>query len=69
MKAKSGIGKEWYEQANFFANYVKGKSADEVSAIAVDEKGHATSADVLTGATVGITPFQKVIATAATTAK
>ncbi len=69
MKAKSGIGKEWYEEANFFANYVKGKTAEEVSAIAVDEKGHATSADVLSGATVGITDFQKVIAAAAATAK
>jgi major membrane immunogen (membrane-anchored lipoprotein) len=69
MKAKSGIGKEWYEQANFFAEYVKGKTAEEVAAIAVDEKGHATSADVLSGATVGITDFQKVIAAAATMAK
>jgi major membrane immunogen (membrane-anchored lipoprotein) len=69
MKAKSGIGKEWYEEANFFANYVKGKTSEEVNAIAVDEKGHATSADVLSGATVGITDFQKVIAVAAATAK
>jgi hypothetical protein len=69
MKAKSGIGKEWYEEANFFANYVKGKTADEVAAIAVDAEGHATSADVLSGATVGITEFQKVISIAASLAK
>lgn len=69
MKAKSGIGKEWYEQANFFAEYVKGKTAEEVSAVAVDDKGHATGEDVRAGATVSITDFQKVIAAAAATAK
>ncbi len=69
MKAKSGIGKEWYEEANSFAEYVKGKTADEVSAIAVDDKGHATDADILAGTTVGIGSFQTVITKAAATAK
>ncbi len=69
MKPKSGIGKEWYEQANFFAEIVKGKTAEEVSGIAVDESGHATGEDVRAGATVSITDFQKVIAAAAATAK
>jgi hypothetical protein len=69
MKAASGIGKEWYEEANFFANYVKGKTAAEVSGIAVDAEGSATGEDVRAGATIGITDFQKVIASAAATAK
>jgi hypothetical protein len=69
MKAKSGIGKEWYEQANAFAEYVKGKTADEVASVAVDEEGHATDADILAGTTVGIGSFQKVITKAAATAK
>jgi len=69
MKAKSGIGKEWYEQANAFAEYVKGKTSEEVTAVAVDEKGHATAADVLASTTVSITDFQKVIAAAAASAK
>jgi hypothetical protein len=69
MKAKSGIGKEWYEEANFFANYVKGKTAEEVTAIPVDAEGSATGEDVRTGATIGITDFQKVIAAAAASAK
>ncbi len=69
MKAKSGIGKEWYEEANAFAAYVKGKTAAEVSAIAIDENGHATDADVLAGTTVGIVSFQTVIEKAAATAK
>lgn len=69
MKASSGIGKEWYEQANAFAEYIKGKTADEVSSIAVDEAGHATDADILAGATVSIDGFLQVIADAAATAK
>lgn len=69
MKAKSGIGKEWNEEANAFAEYVKGKTAAEVSAVAVDEEGHATDADILASTTVSIAHFQKVIEKAAATAK
>ncbi len=69
MKAKSGIGKEWYEQANAFAEYVKGKTVEEVATIAVDEEGHPTGEDVLAGTTVSIDSFLQVIADAAATAK
>jgi major membrane immunogen (membrane-anchored lipoprotein) len=69
MRKASPIGKEWYEQADFFAEYAKGKTADEILSIAVDESGHSTDADVLTGATVTIDSFQRVIADAAATAK
>lgn len=69
MRKASAIGKEWYEQADFFAEYAKGKTADEILSIAVDESGHSTDADVLTGATVTIDSFQRVIADAAATAK
>lgn len=65
MKAASGIGKEWYEQAAAFAEYVVGKTAAEVSGIAVDEKGHATDADLTASVTIGITDMQAVIAKAA----
>ena len=57
MKKASGIGKEWYEQADFFANYVVGKTADEVAAIeTVESNAHfvATDADILAGCTVSI---------------
>ena len=33
MKDISGIGKEWYEQAAAFADYVVGKTLDEASGI------------------------------------
>lgn len=69
MKKASAIGKEWYEEADAFAQYVKGKTPAEVTSIAVDENGHATDADILAGTTVGIGDFQTVITKAAATAK
>ena len=35
MRGNSGIGKEWNEQANAFAEYIVGKTVDEVKGIAV----------------------------------
>lgn len=68
MKARSALGKEWYEQANFFAEYVKGMTAEEVSNMAVTE-GYAADADVLAGVTVHVADFQNVIAAAFAAAK
>lgn len=61
MKAKSGIGKEWYEQANAFAAYVTGKTVDEVKGIAVNEEGLATGADLVSSVTVHVTQFIDVV--------
>ncbi|MDF2537963.1 MAG: uncharacterized protein K0S76_984 [Herbinix sp.] len=60
MKAKSGISKEWYEQANAFATYVTGKTLDEVNGIAMTD-GYATDADLLSSVTVHINAFVEVI--------
>ncbi len=64
MKAASGIGKEWYEQAAAFADYVTGKTATEVTSIAVDEEGTPTNADLLASVTVGIGDFKAALAKA-----
>jgi hypothetical protein len=69
MKASSSIGKEWYEQANAFAAYVKGMTAEEVASMAVDETGLSTDADVLAGTTVHIGDFKNVIVAAFAAAK
>jgi hypothetical protein len=61
MKAKSGIGKEWYEQANSFADYVKGKTLDGVKGIAVTDEGTAKDADLVSSVTVHIGPFIEVV--------
>jgi len=65
MKAASGIGKEWYEQAAAFAEYVVGKTVDEVNGVAVDESGHPAEADLTASVTISIADMQAVIAKAA----
>lgn len=65
MKGSSGIGKEWYEQADAFAEYVVGMTADEVRAIEVggDHNG-PTDADIAASCTMGVTDFIEAIAEA-----
>jgi len=60
MKAWGDATYEWYEQAASFAEYVTGKTADEVSGIAVSE-GKATDADLAASVTISITGFQDLI--------
>lgn len=57
LKGKSGIGKEWNEQANAFAEYVVGKTVDEVKGIAVNEEGKTTEADLTSSVTIGVGDF------------
>jgi hypothetical protein len=54
MKGASKIGKEWNEQAAAFAQYITGKTAAEVSGIAVDEGSHATSPDLTASVTISL---------------
>lgn len=69
MKSASGIGKEWYEEAAAFAEYVVGKTATEVEGIAVDDTKHATGADLTSSVTVSIGGFQETIMKAVAGAK
>lgn len=61
MKAKSKIGKEWYEQANALAAYATGKTMDEVKGIAVNEEGIATEADLVSSVTIHVSPMIALI--------
>lgn len=61
MKAASGIGKEWNEQAAFLADYVVGKTIEEVKGIALDAEGTATDEELLAGVTMHIGPYLAVI--------
>lgn len=65
MKGASGIGKEWFEQADYLSKYVLGKTADEVAAMPVGEDGKSTDADLLAGCTVAVGGYLSVIAEAA----
>ena len=61
MRGASPIGKEWYEQAEAFEEYVVGKTAAEVAAIPVEtlENGHVVTTDetLLAGCTMSIADF------------
>lgn len=61
MKKASQIGKEWFEQAAAFAQFVVGKTADEVAVIGMDAEGNATDADLVSSVTVGIDAFLEVV--------
>ncbi len=64
MKGASGIGKEWYEQADAFCTYAVGKTVDELAAGA-DETGKATDADLSAGCTINVSALMKAAAKAA----
>jgi len=69
MKASSGIKKEWYEQANALATWMVGKTADQISKFAVNEKGYPTDKDIIASVTVNVTEYLAVVAEAFTVAK
>ena len=69
MRKASPIGAEWDEQANFLADYVTGKTIDEVKGIAIDDSGKPTDADITTGCTMNIAEMLTGIENAVANAK
>lgn len=61
MKAVSTIGMEWYEQADGFCEYVKGKTLDQILGIAVNETAVPTETDLSSSVTISIGAFQKLL--------
>ena len=61
MAKASSIGKEWNEQAQAFADYVEGKTLEEVKSISVTEDGKAGDADLAASVTVSIGGYLKGI--------
>lgn len=61
MRKASGIGKEWNEQAAAFAQYVVGKTAEQITGIKLSDEGGAAEADLSSVATVTISPLQQVV--------
>lgn len=58
--AEVGIGKEWFEQADGFEEYAKGKTAAEIKATPVDDEGTITDTDL--AASVSITATDIILA-------
>ncbi len=65
MVAWGGAIAEWDAQAAAFAKYVTGKTAAEVSGIAVNENKVPTDADLTSSVTIGIAEFKALVAKAA----
>ena len=61
MKGFSGIGKEWNEQAAAFAEYVTGKTAEEVAGIALTETTAPAEADLASSVTISVGGFMALI--------
>ncbi len=68
MKDISGIGKEWNEQAAFFAGFVKGMTGDEVSTIKTEKNDSgsvvAADEDLYAGCTIDISDMMQAVAKA-----
>lgn len=61
MKSASGIQKEWNEQAAFLADYVVGKTIEDVKGIALDAEGAPTDEELTAGVTIHIAPYLAVL--------
>ena len=61
MVAGGGAIAEWNEQAASFAAYVTGKTAAEVTGIAVDEGTKPTDVDLAASVTIAIGGFQNLV--------
>ena len=62
------IGKEWYEQVDFFESFCIGKTAAEVAAIALEDQT-ATDSAILAGCTIKVYGIQQAIVRACENAK
>lgn len=69
MRAASSIGKEWFEQADAFAAYAVGKTADQLNGIAMDTAGKATDVDLVAGVTLPVGPFKASVLKAVANAR
>lgn len=53
--------KEWYEQADYFASYVKGMDAKKATLLDIGADGKAGSSDLTAGCTIDISDFKKAL--------
>ena len=65
LKAFSPIGKEWNEQVAAFADYVTGKTAEEVLGMALTETTAPAEADLASSVTIAVGDFMALIEKAA----
>lgn len=64
MRPASGIGKEWYEQAEAFETYAVGKTVQDINGIKTDNNGYIQDDTLNTSVTISISDFQAAISKA-----
>ena len=68
MASASSIGKDWYEQSAALAQWMIGKTIDQVAAIQMDAEGKTTEADLTSSVTIHVSDYikaaQKAVANA-----
>lgn len=69
MKAASSIRREWTEQANAFAGYCVGKTAEEIRKIAINEEGKPIDTEIASSCTVYAGNFVDTVVKAVENAK
>ena len=60
----SSIGRSWAQQADAFAEHLKGMTASQVRAVQTDEDGYARDPDLLAGCTIKIDDYREAVAAA-----
>ena len=61
LKQFSPIGKEWNEQVSVFAQYVTGKTAEEVLGMSMTETTAPAEADLTSSVTIAVGDFMALI--------
>ena len=69
LAAASSLKKGWAEQADAFADYLIGKTPEEVSMLKLDNDGRGTDADLLSGCTIAVDRYRDAISKACSSAK
>ena len=69
LAAASGIKKGWTEQADAFADYLKGMTAEKVAKLETEEDGKPKDADLLSGCTIAVDGYRDAVVRACENAK
>lgn len=69
LAAASGIKKGWTEQADAFADYLKGMTAEKVAKLETEEDGKPKDADLLSSCTIAIDGYRDAVAKACANAE
>ena len=69
LAAASGIKKGWTEQADAFADYLKGMTAEKAAKLETGEDGKPKDADLLSGCTIAVDGYRDAVVRACENAK